>query len=202
MSALLEYKWFLLVGAEVLFWVGAAAFFVARYWFDMGRLGNFFLGLIIAEEVLTNLFLLVLGGLDYQQAGRITGYQMVTVALIVYAFTLGRHDARRLDAFLKRKVAAWKGTKNLDVSSQSAHPAPQEKAKRYRHEWYEHLVLFVAGQTILLFVGESWLTTLTGETPAEPSGLMTASRVWAVVFAVDTVWSLSYTLWPAGKTAR
>lgn len=202
---LVEYKWFFLIGAEVVFWVCAAAFFVARYWFEMGRLGSLFLALIVAEEVLANLFILGLGALDYRRAGEITGYQVVTVAFILYALTLGRHDARRLDAYLKRKVAQWKGrdaSGTATPSSEPAQPTPREKARQYRREWYKHLALFVAGQTILLFIGESWPAALVGgEAPAEPTGLMAASRVWMIIFVVDTVWSLSYTVWPAKEKA-
>lgn len=202
---LVEYKWFLLIGTEVVFWVCAAAFFVARYWFEMGRLGNLFLALIVAEEVLANLFILGLGALDYRRAGEITGYQVVTVAFILYALTLGRHDARRLDAYLKRKVARWKGRDDaaaMPASREPAQPTAREKAKRYRREWYEHLALFVAGQMILLLIGESWPAALVGgEVPAEPAGLMAASRVWTIIFMVDTVWSLSYAVWPAQEKA-
>lgn len=202
---LVDHKWFLLMGAEVVFWVCAAAFFLTRYWFEMGRLGNLFLVMIVAEEVLANLFILGLGALDYRQAGKITGYQVAIVAFVLYALTLGRHDARRLDAFLKGKVAQWKGRDvptTVSASSEPAHSTPHDKATRYRREWYEHLALFVAGQTILLVIGESWPAALVSEgVPSEPDGLMTASRVWTVVFLVDTVWSLSYTVWPAKEKA-
>ena len=203
MDLLIEYKWVLLVGTEVVFWICAVAFFVARYWFEMGRLGNLLLVFIIVEEVLANLFILGLGALDYRQAGEITGYQVVAVAFILYALTLGRQDARRLDAYLKKKTARWKGKdvpEPTSTASAPVRPAP-DKATRYRREWYQHVALFVAGQTILFFIGESYpVAFLSGGMPSDPSGLMLASRVWTVIFLVDTVWSLSYTVWPGSET--
>lgn len=203
LNFLIEYKWGFLISAEVFFWVCAGAFFLARYWFEMSRLGNLFLGLIVAEEVLANLFILGLGALDYRQAGEITGYQIVAVAFILYALTLGRHDARRLDAYLKRKIAGYKGREIGEIpgaaSATSTH-SRLDKATRYRREWYEHLTLFAAGQIILFFFGASYPAALLGGgMPMDPSGLMTASQVWAVIFLVDTVWSLSYTVWPGDE---
>lgn len=197
---LIEHKWVFLIGAEIFFWVCAAAFFLVRYWLEMGRLGNLLLVLIVVEEVIANLFILGLGALDYRQAGRITGYQVVTVAFILYALTIGRHDAKRLDAYLKRKVARWKGQPLPEASRQEA---VQDEAGRYRRGWYKHLTIFVVGQAVLLAIGESWIPmAIAGESPTESSGLTAASWGWAIAFAVDTIWSLSYTIWPSGEKQR
>lgn len=198
---LIEYKWIFLIGAEVFFWVCAAAFFLARYWFEMGRLGNLLLILIVVEEVLANLFILGLGVLDYQQARQITGYQVVTVAFILYALTLGRHDARRLDAYLKKKVARWKG-QTLSPET-PRRQVVKDKARRYRQSWYKHLMIFVVGQTVLLAIGESWIPlVLAGRGPTGSSGLIAASWIWTIVFVIDTLWSLSYTIFPPRNLQR
>lgn len=167
----------------------------------MGRLGNLLLALIVVEEVLANLFILGLGALDYQQAGQITSYQVVTVVFILYALTLGRQDARRLDAYLKRKVARWKGQPLPPGAPRQQ--VVQDKARRYRRSWYKHLVIFIVGQAVLLAIGESWIPLVfAGESPTESSGLVAASWGWAIAFAVDTVWSLSYTVFPSRGMKR
>lgn len=59
--------------------------------------------------------------------------------------------------------------------------------------WIGHLAIFVAAQVILLIAGQSWPAAfLASEVPesltfaAAPA--MWISRLWCVVFAIDTVW--------------
>jgi hypothetical protein len=52
-------------------------------------------------------------------------------------------------------------------------------------------------------MGKSWISAqLDGRVPDDPSGLMVASLVWTVVFVVDTIWSLSYTVVPPRDVRR
>jgi hypothetical protein len=104
-SLLLENKWLFLIGAEVSFWVLSGAFLVLRYWFgsDRGSLA------LLALIVLDNLFILALGVLDYLSTGEFAMYQIVIAAVLVYGLTSGKGDMKRLDAYLKKRVASWKG---------------------------------------------------------------------------------------------
>ena len=192
---LLENKWWFLIGAEVSFWVLSGAFLVLRYWFGSDRGSLVLLALI----VLDNLFILALGILDYLSTGEFATYQLVIAAVLIYGLTFGKGDMKRLDAYLKKRVASWKG----QVPAEAA-PSPRggtgslDKAKKERQGWYKHLALFVFGQGMLFAIGESWpVAQLTGNAPEELSALMNASRIWCVVFAVDTIWSLSYTVFPS-----
>jgi DHA1 family multidrug resistance protein-like MFS transporter len=70
--------------------------------------------------------------------------------------------------------------------------------------WFAHLALFAVGQGLLLAAGASWpVAFLNGSVPgsltlfSDPA--MWISRVWCIVFAVDTVWSWSYAILPKGK---
>lgn len=192
---LLENKWWFLIGAEVSFWVLSGAFLVLRYWFDSDRGSLVLLALI----VLDNLFILALGVLDYLSTGEFASYQLVIAAVLIYGLTFGKGDMKRLDAYLKKRVARWKGRAPLESSSRGAtNSSDRDKAKRERQGWYKHLALFVFGQGMLFAIGESWpVAQLTGNAPEELSALMNASRIWCVVFAVDTIWSLSYTVFPS-----
>lgn len=67
--------------------------------------------------------------------------------------------------------------------------------------WFAHLVIFVTGQGLLFAVGQSWLAAyLAGAVPdqltlsSDPA--MWVSRIWCIVFAVDTIWSWSYIIFP------
>ena len=195
-SLLLENKWLFLIGAESSFWVLSGAFVLLRYWFasDRGSL------VLLALIVLDNLFILALGVLDYLSTGEFAAYQIVIAAVLIYGLTFGRGDMKRLDAYLKKRVARWKGEVPAEAAPSSrggTGPTEPDKAKKERQGWYKHLALFVVGQGILFAIGESWPgAQLVGNAPEELSALMNASRIWCVVFVVDTIWSLSYTVFP------
>lgn len=67
--------------------------------------------------------------------------------------------------------------------------------------WFVHVIVFAVAQGLLLAVGESWPAALVaGSVPdsltlfGDPT--MWISRIWCIVFAVDTVWSVSYVIFP------
>jgi hypothetical protein len=70
-----------------------------------------------------------------------------------------------------------------------------------KFRWLAHVAIFVVGQGLLLTAGESWPAAyLAGEVP-DPLTLfshpaMWISRMWCIVFAVDTAWSWSYIFLP------
>lgn len=192
MEFVLDNKWVFLVGAEVSFWVLSGAFLLLRYLFDLGRASVVVLALIILD----NLFIAGLGVLDYLRTGEFATYQLIALAIIVYGLTFGKQDFKRLDRYMKRKVMRWKG-EATSPSEPQPRAAPRKKAANERRRFYGHLVIFVVGQAILIAIGESWLAAqLAGGVPEEPSALMGAGRIWAVVLAVDAIWSFSYTLFP------
>ncbi len=63
--------------------------------------------------------------------------------------------------------------------------------------WLAHAATFVAGQGLLLIAGEFWpMAFLAVEVP-DPLTLfgdpaLWVSRMWCIVFVVDTVWSWSF----------
>lgn len=198
LDLLLDNKWLFLIGAEVSFWVLSAAFLLLRYWLGLDR-GSF---VLLTLVVLDNLFILALGILDYLRTGEFAAYQIVIAAVLAYVLTVGRGDMRRLDAYLKERAARWTGQPSPPETPRRQDV--QDKAKRYRRSWYEHLIVFVVGQVVFLTIGDSWVPlVLASEGPTEePSGLTTASWVWTIVFVIDTVWSLSYTIFPSRGTRR
>lgn len=192
MEYLVEYKWFFLIGAEISFWVLSVAFLLLRYLLDLDRASFVVLALI----VLDNLFIAGLGFPDYLRTGEFATYQLVALAIIVYGLTYGKRDFKRLDRFMKRKVAGWKG-EALPTAEPPPKAAPRQKAAHERRSFYGHLAVFIVGQAILFAVGESWLAAqVAGVVPEEPSALMSAGRIWVVVLVVDAIWSFSYTLFP------
>lgn len=208
---LVEYKWWFLIGTEVLFWLFAIVFVLLRYWFERKRLSRVFLGLILVEEVVAELFILALGVLDLRESGQISTFQIVSVAALIYAFTLGRRDIKRVDNYLKVKVRSWKskGATPAPVPATTVAPSagspaaalPEEfdweHTRKERRDWYGHVALFAVGQMVFFVLGESWIAgQITGDMPEDPSSLMNAGRIWCVVLGVDAIWSFSYSLFP------
>jgi hypothetical protein len=65
--------------------------------------------------------------------------------------------------------------------------------------WFTHLAVFAVGQGLLLAAGESWPAALLAEEVPDPLTLfsdpaMWVSRMWCIVFVVDTAWSWSFGL--------
>ncbi|MEU9893376.1 MFS transporter [Streptomyces phaeochromogenes] len=56
----------------------------------------------------------------------------------------------------------------------------EERARTERHRWYVHTAAFVPGQTLLRLLDV----------------LPDVSRIWVVVYVIDTLWSWSYTVFP------
>jgi hypothetical protein len=95
----MELKWILLIAMEALAWVFTIAFVVLRYWFRRERASM----IALVAMILDTFGILVLGAVDWLQTGHFSAYQIVIAALLVYALTVGREDARRLD----RRLGAW-----------------------------------------------------------------------------------------------
>lgn len=60
--------------------------------------------------------------------------------------------------------------------------------------WLVHLVVFVVVQTMLLVAGQSWPAAFVNQSVPDPltwgsAPAMWISRLWCVVFVVDTLWT-------------
>jgi hypothetical protein len=100
-----EYKWFVMVAVEVLFWVLAIAFGLIRYLFGRERLSLVVLALLVINYSL----LVPIAILDYLQSRDIELFQIATVAFIIYVLIYGKSHFKHFDAAMKRKVSQWKG---------------------------------------------------------------------------------------------
>ena len=68
-----------------------------------------------------------------------------------------------------------------------------------RRWWFAHAAIFVVGQGLLLVAGEFWPAALLAGAVPDPLTLfgdpaMWVSRMWCIVFVVDTAWSWSFGL--------
>ena len=97
----MESKWILAAGAEAAFWALLVTFLLLRYRFGLERASVAVLVAIVLDHVV----ILGLGAWDFAQTGRVSGYTVAILALLAYAFTFGKRDVVRLDAWAKRRFS-------------------------------------------------------------------------------------------------
>ncbi len=105
MDFILQYKWLFLIMGEIVFTLCAAAFLLVRYWYRLEKLSLVVLVIFIAND----LWIAFLAVLDYQRTGTISLYQIIAAVFIIYALTLGKSDMKKLDEWIKQKVAEKRG---------------------------------------------------------------------------------------------
>src|SRR5690625_7332338 len=96
---ILEYKWLFFIFGEIIFWGSIIGFLLLRYGLGLDKLSKY----LIIIWLLSDLWLLALGVLDYIETGSIDAFQIVIVVVLIYVFTAGKSDLQKLDRMIKRK---------------------------------------------------------------------------------------------------
>jgi chromate transport protein ChrA len=96
----MELKWILAIGFEAAFWIMLAAFLLLRYRYGMESVTRLF----VIGVVIDTAGLLALAVWDFAQNGTVNPYTVFIGAILVYAFTAGKRDMKRLDGWMARKV--------------------------------------------------------------------------------------------------
>ena len=100
LNEILNYKWLLLGGMEVVAWSVTFFMLYARYklrsqrWFRIASILFFMTGVIPQVS---------LGILNFMAVGTVDVFTLVLVLLLLYGFTLGRRQAQRLDRWAYRR---------------------------------------------------------------------------------------------------
>ena len=97
----MELKWILAVATEAAFWTLFVSFLLLRY--RWGRDGASIV--VLAAIVLDHVVLLGLAVWDFTETGAVSPFTVAILALLVYAFTLGRRDMARVDGWAKRRFS-------------------------------------------------------------------------------------------------
>lgn len=211
---LISFQWEIFIGLEILSLVFLLTFFVSRYAFSAQRLGKWLFSLFISCILLEGILAIFV----YQKTGEISTFQIVVLLFIVYACTFGISDFKKLDLFIKRKVGKWRKVNLLtetDLKRIELSKDPKYQAKQYRHWWYGHTIVFILAHFIFwIYYGNSehglmyYLTDLSwwgnvqyGNGPFQHEVIEQVSKLWMLVFAVDTIISWSYTFFPSKKSS-
>ncbi|WP_410984207.1 hypothetical protein [Bacillus cereus] len=195
MSILAEYRWYFLIGAEIVFWVSAIGFFLLRYGLRL-RKASFIMGIVL---LLNEVFILTLGVIDYYHTGKFSNFQIITLVILLYALFYGKKDLKKLDIRVQKLVAKWRNEPIPNIE------APLELTgwaytKQEIGQWSLHFILFTVVHIVFFFVYglmpiEQWGDWLEkGIVLNEAASRV--SQVWGIVFLVDTVITFSYLIFP------
>lgn len=106
MELIIEYKWILLITLEVFAWAATFFMFYARYkiqsrlWFQVASVIFALTGVI--PQVL-------LGIVNYVITKELDLFTLVILLLVVYGFTIGKQQVKKLDAWAQRKFSRKRG---------------------------------------------------------------------------------------------
>lgn len=210
MSFLLDYQWAIFIGAEILSFACLLLFGVYRYFLEKRKQSLFFifafLGLLVIESVL--------GLIVYQHTGEFSTFLLVIIIFVLYACTFGIVDFIRLDRWMRQKIGRFRNVELLtekDYDIMNRNTDPRYIAKKYRLSATIHLFVFVIGQAILWSIGTnnvqgvsfyltnlSWIEAGTAEqSPYGSDTMYYIGMIWGLVFIVDFLYSMSYTIFPS-----
>lgn len=100
MQFFIEYKWWILIGLEVLAWSSTFFMFYARYsmdsafWFRVGVVLLAITGII--PQV-------TMGFINFIATREVDTFTLVIVLLIIYGFTFGKKEVKKLDRWMQKK---------------------------------------------------------------------------------------------------
>ncbi|HLR70918.1 MAG TPA: hypothetical protein VK085_05760 [Pseudogracilibacillus sp.] len=212
MSFILEYQWEIFIFLEVFSLLFLLTFLIFRYAFSKENIGRIFLFLFVLFIILEA----ILAFLVYQHTGEIETFQVVIIIFVIYAFTFGIADFKRLDRYIKDKVGKWRGVELLteeDKRKMERLKDPKVIARNYRLWWYGHTFVFVLAHLFFwmnygndahsFFYYVSDLSWFDGESleqsPFTNEMIMNISMLWIIIYVVDTIISWSYTFFPSEK---
>ena len=215
MAFLLSYQWQIFIALEILSIISLLLFGLFRYFFGRSRLSFFF---IIGFIVLLALEAL-LGYWVYQVTGEISTFLIIITIFVLYACTFGIYDFLKLDRWMRRKIGEWRGVELLtekDYRILERSKDPKHIAKKYRLSAMIHLIIFVVVQAIFWLYGTdslsealgylidlSWIELGTYEhSPYPNETIYIIGMIWSIVFAIDFIYSWSYTIFPAKESKR
>ena len=178
-----------IVVCEVGFWVVLLAGLALRYLGGRRRAG----GVVLACVPLVDVALLVFTVLHLRSGAEIEPTDGLAAVYLGVSVGFGKSMLAWADARFAHRFAGG----SAPVKPPKAGPA---HARRERRMWYRHVLAFAVGTVLLLagtkLVGGQPGSLLTWFTAGQTAPLLSWIPRWAVVLAIDFLWSFSYTFWP------
>ncbi|GGE81556.1 hypothetical protein [Priestia taiwanensis] len=195
MDILVDYRWYFLIGAEIIFWISIIGFFALRYMFQLKK-ASFIAGIVL---LINELFILTLAVIDYVETGTISQFQMVIALILLYAIIYGKKDLRKLDFFVQKRVAKQRG-QEPPVMEEVVELTGWAYAKRELKQWGVHVLAFIGVHVFFFFtyglipISEWMEWGRIGIVKHE--GASRISQIWGVIFVIDTIITWSYVIFP------
>lgn len=210
LDVIVDYQWQIFITVEILSWVMLLLFGVWRYAFNKKQISTIllfsFVALILIEAILAIIV--------YKETGVISDFQIIIIIFVLYACTFGIFDFIKLDRWMRKKIGAWRGVELLtekDKQQMAQQKNPKYMARKYRITSTIHTIAFLVVQMFFWIYGTNSIAEMSGflsdlswigtenvmETPYANEPMYFGSLIWGIVFAVDFVWSWSYTFFPA-----
>lgn len=197
---ILEYKWLFFIFGEIIFWGSIIGFLLLRYGLGLDKLSKY----LIIIWLLSDLWLLALGVLDYIETGSIDAFQIVIVVVLIYVFTAGKSDLQKLDRMIKRKFEKRKNPSlNNEINSHNNTIDVFKERKKEIKRLGLHLTIYlvVMGIFMLLYGFKSLdlsseknivdkIVYLIGNGFFNNELASKISGIWTLVILVDSLYSL------------
>ncbi len=208
-NLIVENRWGLLIIAEITFWLLFLSFLLFRYLLQKTYASKISFTLLLLNEI----WIIGLGIIDYMQTGVFSIYQIVIAVLLLYAVTYGKQDARKVDMFIRKKIAKWKGQPWPTLPEDIAYLENQlygwEHTKKELIGFAKHGILFavvhlsvfiylwvvnrdvIPSELSLLDKGKWLIATFTSMKQVKA-----ASGIWSTILFIDGLITSSYIFSP------
>ena len=167
----------IIVACEIGFWVLIVLGLVARYLLRRPRIGAFLLVLTPVVDVV----LLIAVAVDLRDGGAATFAHALAAIYLGFSLVYGRRMIHWADVRFAHRFAGGPAPVALHGSAYA------------RACWRDVLRTAVV---VGVAAGVLWLLTVIAAEGTETGALTGTYRILGIIFAVELVWAISYTVWP------
>lgn len=176
---------FLIVMAEVCFWIFIILGLVTRYVFEKEKLSIWLFGV----TPLIDLILLIFTVFDLKSGAEATFVHALAAIYIGISIAFGKQMIKWADIKFKYHF--------LKIDNRPAKLFGIERGKKEMEGFFRHLIAYLIGATLL--VGLKYLLR---DTTTDEGQLMATLRTWSVILGLDFFISLSYRVFPTTKKEK
>ena len=169
----------LIVICEILFWIFVGAGLFARYILGWKKIGS----LLLLCTPLIDLVLIIATVIDLKDGATAHFVHGLSAVYIGVSVAFGKRMIQWADEqFAYRFAGGKRPNKRPQFGKQ--HAAYERKG------WYRHLLAWIIGNALLLFM------VLFVNDFQKTEALLSFSAKWTFILFIDFLWSFSYTIWP------
>lgn len=204
---IIDYRWNLLILAEIFFWISLFIATTLRYWFEKPKAAL----LVFILTLVNELWILYLGVLDLRQTGKLSIFQIIVVIIILYTLVLGKYDLKKVDRFIYRTIARIRGKPITD--SQEMKLYGMAKAKEELKVFSLHVILFLGVHAVFYLmlyavnqdahpISSGELIPWLQEQFQNNYALVLVNKIWSAFLLLDGIISFSYLLFPKNESNK